>query len=83
MDLYDSRVIEDAISRISKEVDTKTKALVSAPALDYAGYQRRVGEIKGLINAITEIEQVQKDFGRRQDDNTGAMQKSSTTNYED
>jgi hypothetical protein len=67
MDLYESRVIEHAIGKIAEEADFRMRLLVSSPSIDFAGYQNRVGSIKGLHQAIAIIQQLKKDYGRADD----------------
>lgn len=52
MSLRDDPLIQDYIARIDSEIQNRMFAISNGDAADYAVYQRKVGIIKGLQEAL-------------------------------
>lgn len=54
--------------RLQEAIDSRSAKLIGGGVNDFAGYQRVVGEISGLLLTISEINDLLKNIERANDD---------------
>ena len=64
MDAFSRHALQNARETIEARISDRTTRLVNTKAEDYAKYSERVGEIKGLMEALAVMAEAEKDLGR-------------------
>lgn len=64
MDSLDSILLSEFRKKVTDDIASRKDQLVTSPALDHAESMRRIGLIKGLMEALAMIEGIRTDITR-------------------